>query len=268
MISIEEIRRHYPEKLKGGLFTWHMIKEYLQALVLYRISKSIYSQELAFIGGTSLRFCYGLDRFSEDLDFDYWGEDKEMLREMFNDVARNITKEGLNCTVEHNYRDSDNFCKLIFSGIHKIYKLDDPRKKIWVKIDIQKNRVKYNKVIHYINRFGLYFPIHSPEKNILLSMKAIVLTKRTKARDMYDFSFLCPDAKLDFKFIQKELYLRGIKTNTPEMLKELILKTEKETNISEKEHEISMFLMDKNNIARVSSFYDYVRSLDFTKLCV
>jgi predicted nucleotidyltransferase component of viral defense system len=45
------------------------LREYLQALIL----RSLYEMEafasLSFVGGTALRFLYGLPRFSEDLDF-------------------------------------------------------------------------------------------------------------------------------------------------------------------------------------------------------
>jgi hypothetical protein len=41
MLSFEDIKGNYPAKLKGSLFAQHMIKEYLQTLVLGRISKEI-----------------------------------------------------------------------------------------------------------------------------------------------------------------------------------------------------------------------------------
>ena len=43
-------------------------KDYLQHIVLSRIFSRIGS-EIIFKGGTSLQKCFGLDRFSEDLDF-------------------------------------------------------------------------------------------------------------------------------------------------------------------------------------------------------
>jgi len=266
MLTLEEIRRHYPAGLKGSMFSQHMIKEYLQAMILSRIVKSRHSPELVLIGGTSLRFCHGLDRFSEDLDFDFHGDDRESLRDLFDDIGKDIKKEGVNCNVEHNYLDTDNFCRIVFPGLSKIYKLDDQRKKIWIKIDIQKNRTKYKKEVHFINRFGFYYPVRLPGKNILLSMKAVALAVRIKARDMYDFSFLCTGTGLDFEYVQRELNLRGIKVDSPDMLKEIILKNEGDTDIREKEHEISLFLIEKDNRARVSSFYSYIRSLDFGKL--
>ncbi len=70
-LSIEDITSNYPAQLNRAVFIQHMIKEYLQTLVLNRISKEIVPGNLTFIGGTSLRFCHGLDRLSENLDFDF-----------------------------------------------------------------------------------------------------------------------------------------------------------------------------------------------------
>jgi predicted nucleotidyltransferase component of viral defense system len=266
MLSIEDIRSNYPAQLNRALFIQHMIKEYLQTLVLDRISKEIVPGNLTFIGGSSLRFCHGLDRFSEDMDFDFSGRDREALREPFGTIIKKITKEGIDCIIEHNYKNTDNYCRIVFPDVAKKYNLPDPRKKLWIKIDIQQNRTDYTKETFFINRFGYYYPIILPERNILFSMKAVALVSRMKARDMYDFSFLGSKSRLDFKYIQNELKLRGFSINSPEMLKELILQKEAETDINEKENEISLFLVEKENKTRIITFFDYIRGLNFEEL--
>lgn len=45
------------------------IKEVVQEIVLCGLSRVGFFKEAAFYGGTALRIFYGLDRFSEDLDF-------------------------------------------------------------------------------------------------------------------------------------------------------------------------------------------------------
>lgn len=45
------------------------IKEVMQEIILYGLSLAGFFKEAAFYGGTALRIFYGLDRFSEDLDF-------------------------------------------------------------------------------------------------------------------------------------------------------------------------------------------------------
>ena len=45
------------------------MKEIMQEIVLCGLSRAGFFKESAFYGGTALRIFYGLDRFSEDLDF-------------------------------------------------------------------------------------------------------------------------------------------------------------------------------------------------------
>ena len=85
---------------------------------------------------------------------------------------------------------------------------------------------------------------------------------------MYDFSFLSNNAKLDLRYIQNELMLRGHKINSSGELKDLIICKEKETNIKEKEHEISLFLTQKENKSRVTTFFEFLRKLDFKEITI
>lgn len=56
---------------KSNLYFRSLIKEFLQVYVLNFIYlNSLYSKVFIFTGGTCLRHCFGLNRLSEDLDFD------------------------------------------------------------------------------------------------------------------------------------------------------------------------------------------------------
>ena len=71
MIRIEQIKRYFPPKLQNNAsFHKYKLKEYLQLLILEYLSSTEHIRTLTFIGGTNLRLIKGIDRFSEDLDFD------------------------------------------------------------------------------------------------------------------------------------------------------------------------------------------------------
>ena len=53
------------------------IKEIIQEIALYSLSKAGFFKDAAFYGGTALRIFYGLDRFSEDLDFSLISKNEE-----------------------------------------------------------------------------------------------------------------------------------------------------------------------------------------------
>ena len=69
--DIKQIITKEREKNSSDLYIKTAIKEYLQIYVLNFIyTHSVYSKNFIFTGGTCLRRCFGLNRLSEDLDFD------------------------------------------------------------------------------------------------------------------------------------------------------------------------------------------------------
>lgn len=71
MIDLKIISNYFDASLRDNpSFSKHIFKEYVQLMVLDHLSDSPYFRKLSFIGGTNLRLIKGIDRFSEDLDFD------------------------------------------------------------------------------------------------------------------------------------------------------------------------------------------------------
>ncbi|EQD54160.1 protein containing DUF1814, partial [mine drainage metagenome] len=70
-------------------------KDYLINLMLKTISLNKVSQNLEFKGGTALYLFHGLDRFSEDLDFDYIGKTDEINNEIDSLIEPVIRDFGL-----------------------------------------------------------------------------------------------------------------------------------------------------------------------------
>jgi hypothetical protein len=65
MISIEQIKNYFPVQIReNAVFYKHMVKEYLQLLILDYLSSTPYVEKAVFIGGTNLRLVKGIDRFS------------------------------------------------------------------------------------------------------------------------------------------------------------------------------------------------------------
>jgi Uncharacterized conserved protein len=64
VISIQQLRRIGQ---KTGLNPYQQEKDYLLKLFLYSYFKKF--DDAVFKGGTCIKYLFGLDRFSEDLDF-------------------------------------------------------------------------------------------------------------------------------------------------------------------------------------------------------
>ena len=84
------------------------LKEVIQEVVLAGLAKAGFFNEAAFYGGTALRIFYGLDRFSEDLDFSLLKPDPDFdLSKYFSFLSNEINSLGLNFTVEEKKKSID-----------------------------------------------------------------------------------------------------------------------------------------------------------------
>ena len=65
--SIEQIIKSYnPSTIDE---TKAIVREVVQSIILVGLSRSGFFTKASFYGGTALRIFYGLNRYSEDLDF-------------------------------------------------------------------------------------------------------------------------------------------------------------------------------------------------------
>ena len=93
MLEAYDIRDIYDRK--------NAMKEIMQEIVLCGLSRANFFQEAVFYGGTALRIFYGLDRFSEDLDFSLKMEDAAFdIAAYFPALEKEVRSFGLNLTVE------------------------------------------------------------------------------------------------------------------------------------------------------------------------
>lgn len=73
---IDNLKQIYlKNKDKNPLFVRNLLKESIQLYILDYIFNSKWGKSFVLKGGTCLRFCFGLPRLSEDLDFDIVGLD-------------------------------------------------------------------------------------------------------------------------------------------------------------------------------------------------
>ena len=76
------------------------MKEIIQEIVLCGLSRGGFFDVAAFYGGTALRIFYGLNRFSEDLDFALLEPNKEFdLSKYFSFIEKEVKSYGLNLTI-------------------------------------------------------------------------------------------------------------------------------------------------------------------------
>ena len=90
------------------------IKEIIQEIVIAGLSRGGFFSKAAFYGGTCLRIFYGLDRFSEDLDFALINKDEPFnIEDYFPYVKKELLSYGIDMDVSLKNKNDDTFAKIL-----------------------------------------------------------------------------------------------------------------------------------------------------------
>ena len=205
MIDLDYIRSFFPPAIaKESRFDRYMLKEYLQLMILDHLASTPYISKVAFIGGTNLRLIQGIDRFSEDLDFDC----KHLTEEEFMAMTDSVVEFLRQNNIDVETRDKPNpkltafrrnlyFPQMLFdlklSG-HK-------EERLLMKVEAQDQGVDYGFVVANVNRMGFFFSIQVPPLDVLCAMKFAAILARGKGRDFYDVIFLLQRTEPDYPFL-------------------------------------------------------------------
>lgn len=260
MIQIQQIRNYFPAQIRENSgFDKHLLKEYLQLMILDYLSSTIYIQKMTFIGGTNLRLVKGIDRFSEDLDFDCKDLSKDEFIEMTNGVIRFLERSGLRVEEKDKanprlsaFRRNIHFPELLFdlglSG-HK-------EERFLIKIESQDQGVVYPQVITNIRGCGFFFPFPIPSDGVLCSMKIAAMLSRAKGRDFYDLMFLLGQSKPDYDFLSKRCGVYNLQE-----FKQATAKLLKTVDLNKKQKDFEHLLFNKANSEKILRFGEFVDSL-------
>lgn len=260
MIDLKYVSGFYAPSLRDNpMHHKHIVKEYIQLMVLDYLSSTPYINKLAFIGGTNLRLVKGIDRWSEDLDFDCRDMTKEEFMEMTDSVIGFLRQNGLNAEPKDKenpkltaFRRNIHFPRLLFDL--KLTGHKDER--FLLKIEAQDQSVEYEPVMVDVSGCGFFFTLPVPPDGVLLSMKLGALLTRAKGRDFYDAMFLMAQTEPDYDFLQA----RGGVGNLAE-LKSAVKKRLEETNLDIRKKDFEHLLFNPNNSERILRFGEFMDSL-------
>src|SRR3954464_1907444 len=81
--------------------TLSALREIMQEIALAGLSRTDFFEKAAFYGGTALRIFYGLDRFSEDLDFSLLSLDPDFsLEPYFPSIVSEFKALGITVSIK------------------------------------------------------------------------------------------------------------------------------------------------------------------------
>ncbi len=183
------------------------IKEVVQEIVLCGLSRAGFFQPAAFYGGTALRIFYGLDRFSEDLDFSLKAPDANFdLAAYLPTLEKEVRSYGLNFKIEAKEKRVDSVVKSAFlkgnTKEHILMFYADERlapsiaasKLIKVKFEVDTNPPAFATFERKYRLLPIPYEINLYDMPSLFAGKihAVICRAwktRVKGRDLYDFVF-------------------------------------------------------------------------------
>lgn len=260
MIQIDQIKNYFPPQVRdNSLFNKHILKEYLQLMILDYLSSTTHIRKMAFIGGTNLRLVKGIDRFSEDLDFDFKNLSKDEFFEMTNGVIRFLERSGLRVEVKDRdnpkltaFRRNIHFPELLF-GLG----LSGHREERFLsKVESQDQGIIHKPVIANVKGCGFFFPFPVPSDGVLCSMKIAAMLNRSKGRDFYDLMFLLSQARPDYNFLSRRCGVHDLQE-----FKQATTKLLKTVDLKKKQKDFEHLLFNKAKSEMILRFGDFVDSL-------
>lgn len=211
------------------------MKEIMQELVLCGLSRAGFFKKAAFYGGTALRIFYGLDRFSEDLDFSLKAADLDFeLKEYIPMLEKEIKSFGLNVSISEKKKIKDSnirsaFLKgntkehmLLFYADEKLTTNVAQNEAIKIKLEIDVNPPEYAGFEHKYRLLPVPYEVNLYDMPSLFAGKlhAVICRawqSRIKGRDLYDFVFyMSRSTPVNLKHLRQRLIDSGFITEDVE----------------------------------------------------
>ena len=183
-----------------------ILREFLQAKFISQLYRLPGSQNLSFVGGTSMRLLRNLNRFSEDLDFDSLNLVDEKIVSLVTETTKCFRQENIEVELVSKKREGKTFFELRFPFLLKQLAIStNPKEKLMVKVDYSCSWQDQKTEVLLMNHYGFLENIVTNTKNQLLVQKLTAFAKRKQVqpRALYDVVWLVSQgAKLDEQFMQ------------------------------------------------------------------
>ncbi|MEG1536315.1 MAG: nucleotidyl transferase AbiEii/AbiGii toxin family protein [Clostridia bacterium] len=247
------------------------LKEIVQEVVLCGLSRAGFFKDVAFYGGTALRIFYGLDRFSEDLDFSLIEPNANFdLKQYFSILEKEIKSLGLNFVVEEKTKSVESNVKsaflkgntkeLVLSFFENEFDANviNAKELVKIKFEIDTNPPAF---ATFENKYRL---LPSPYQVRLYDMPSLFAGKlhavicrawksRIKGRDLYDYVFyLSQGAKVNIAHLRARLVQSGFVDEgfdlTKDSLIELLNERFESIDFNQAKEDVIPFVKDKSKL--------------------
>jgi len=179
-------------KKEGYNAKLNTLREYLQVYILRVMHDEGVFRSVAFLGGTALRFLYGLPRFSEDLDFSLAQKPQVKFEALLKKIMSELSAAGYDASLIYNDKKTVNSAFVKFSGLMFEAGISPLKsQKFSIKIEIDSKPPEG--AILEIQLVNKYFPISFLSYDIKSlfggKLHALLSRKYAKGRDYFDLGW-------------------------------------------------------------------------------
>lgn len=236
-LFIDQLLNQYENKISEQT----KLREVLQQAALYGLKRVGFFEKAAFYGGTALRILYGLNRFSEDLDFTLLDKDKEFdFTPYLLGMKQELLSMGFNLEIEKKLKSIDTpiqsaFLKmntielLLTIGEQETSKKINHNQKVQIKLEIDTDpptAFKFEEKL-VINPSPFYVLTLTPSSLFAGKVHAILCRSwkgRVKGRDYYDFIwYITKNIPLDLNYLNAALKQSGFLKDHEILSRDLLL---------------------------------------------
>lgn len=200
------------------------LKEIVQEIALLGLARAKFFEHAAFYGGTALRILYGLDRFSEDLDFSLLTPNKKFsLAPYLHAIVEEINSTGLEVNVMEKNKTIETAIKSAFikaGTLNNLIKIKVPnellsflhhQQQLKIKIEIDTNppsdfTTEAKRLLQPIPFSVLSYHISDLFAGKIHAILCRQWKTRVKGRDWYDFVwFVSNNVPVNIKHLKARL---------------------------------------------------------------
>ena len=262
------------------------LREICQSIALLGLWRGKFFEQAAFYGGTALRILYGLDRFSEDMNFSLSKQNKNFSLEQYCPFIEkelnsfgfsatvNIKKKTTNTQIESAFLKADTLQQLLVIKSKNI--TGNTLADLKIKFEVDTNPpANFNTEIKSV-LLPIPFNVKVFMQDCLFAGKLHAIlcrnwkSKRIKGRDLYDFVwYVARDVSVNLKHLQKRLE-QTVHWNSNNILtREKVIKMLKEKfdniDFEQAKKDVLRFIDNKDSVLIWSKefFFDITEKLKF-----
>lgn len=244
-------------------------KEIIQEIALSGLSHGGFFEKAAFYGGTCLRIFYGLNRFSEDLDFALFEKDEDFrLSDYFPTLEKEFASYGIEIHVEEKKKTFDSEVQSAFLKGNTLAlmmsffpKSEDAKKiisnqKMKIKFEVDADNPDGGKTEKKFRFLPAPYEVTAFDESTLFAGKIHAIICRNyknhvKGRDYYDYLFyIGKNSSFNLLYLENKLKNSGTlaqnESLTLEKVKAMLKSKFEMVDYESAKDDVSNFIDDKN----------------------